>query len=137
MQGTYATVVLAICTRFAGLPGAGLLIMRLAAGTVLIARGVVGLTGDLALGVPAALIARMGLGPLILAGLWTPVVGVLIAILEIGWMVSRFGDPWIHLFLATLGISLAFLGPGVWSVDSRLFGWHRINIDPHDRRVHR
>ena len=28
--------------------------------------------------------------------------------------------------LGTLGVALALLGPGGWSVDARLFGWKRI-----------
>ena len=108
--------------------------MRLVAGIVLVARGFQGLMDDVVLGPPAALIARMALGLLIIAGLWTPVTGVLIAILEIGLFAWRTGDPWIHLFLSTIGICLSLLGPGGWSVDARLFGWRRINIDIRDRQ---
>ena len=108
--------------------------MRLVAGIVLIARGLEGLVGELLLGPAAPLIARIGLGLLMLLGLWTPIAGVLVAILEIGSIVWRVGDPWIHLFLATIGIALALLGPGAWSVDSRLFGWRRIDISTLDRQ---
>jgi hypothetical protein len=27
-----------------------------------------------------------------------------------------------------VGVALALVGPGKWSVDARLFGWKRINI---------
>jgi uncharacterized membrane protein YphA (DoxX/SURF4 family) len=119
-----------------GLPGAALLIMRLVAGTVLVARGFEGLGGVL-FESTAGHIARIALGLLIIAGLWTPVAGVLVATVEIVWFLVRSGDPWVHLFLATLGISLALLGPGAWSVDSRLFGWRRIDIRPRDRPSNR
>ena len=48
--------------------------------------------------------------------------------LEVCHLVLLGGDPWIHILLLTLGISLALLGPGAWSVDARLFGWRRIEI---------
>ena len=107
--------------------------MRIVAGLVLVTRGFEGLLGDVVLGPPAVLIASVALGLSIIAGLWTPVTGVLVAILEIGLFAWRAGDPWIHLFLATIGICLSLLGPGAWSVDARLFGFRRINIDLRDR----
>ena len=108
--------------------------MRLVAGIVLVARGFEDLTGDVAIGPSAALIARMVLGLSIIAGLWTPITGVLVTILEIALFALRPGDPWIHVFLATIGFCLSLLGPGAWSVDARLFGFRRINIEFHDRQ---
>jgi putative oxidoreductase len=117
-----------------GLPGAGLLIMRLVAGSVLMYRGIAGLTGALAIGPPPVLVAKIVLGLLLILGLWTPVTGTLVAALEVGILVVQSEDPWIHLLLTTLGISLALLGPGVWSVDARLFGWKRVDIPDRRRR---
>lgn len=111
-----------------GLPAAGLLIMRSVTGSVLGIAGVAGLLGELSMGPVPVLIARIALGLLLLAGLWTPVAGVLAAVLEIGSLVVRAEDPWLHVLLATLCIGLALLGPGAWSVDARLFGWRRIEI---------
>jgi putative oxidoreductase len=110
------------------LPGAGLLIMRLVAGSVLVYRGIAGLTGALVIGPTPVLIAKIVLGPLLIVGLWTPVAGALVAVLEIGIFAMQSEDPWLHLLLATLGISLALLGPGAWSIDARLFGWKRVDI---------
>jgi uncharacterized membrane protein YphA (DoxX/SURF4 family) len=39
------------------------------------------------------------------------------------------GDTWIHVFLAAIAASMAMLGPGAWSIDARLFGRKRIDID--------
>jgi hypothetical protein len=36
-------------------------------------------------------------------------------------------DPWKNVLLATIG-ALALIGPGVWSVDARPFGWKRISF---------
>lgn len=102
--------------------------MRLVAGTVLVARGIEGLLDELPFGPPLVHFARIGLGLLASAGLWTPVIGILVAILEIGLLVRRVGDPWLHVLLATLAASLSLLGPGAWSVDAHLFGRRRIDI---------
>ena len=67
-------------------------------------------------------------GALLLAGLWTPVAGVLLAITELCLVFSHPIDPWRHILLGALGAALAMLGPGAWSVDARLFGRKRIQI---------
>ena len=110
--------------------------MRLVAGATLVYRGFIALSGALFLG-PASLVAcQIFLGILLLVGLWTPVVGTLLGILEVWHLVSLTGDPWIHILLLTLGVSLALLGPGAWSVDARLFGWRRIDIRDRQSRPH-
>jgi uncharacterized membrane protein YphA (DoxX/SURF4 family) len=38
-------------------------------------------------------------------------------------------DASIHIFLAILAVSVAMLGPGAWSIDARLFGRKRFDID--------
>ena len=69
----------------------------------------------------------IGLGILLLAGLWTPVAGTLVAA-EALWSVFSSGHPWCWIMLATLGAALALVGPGAWSIDARLFGWRRLEI---------
>ena len=61
-------------------------------------------------------------GILLLAGLWTPLAGVVIALDEAWIAFSHQFAPQGHLLLAALGICVAMLGPGAWSVDARLFG---------------
>ena len=61
-------------------------------------------------------------GILLVLGLWTPIVGTLIALLEVWVTVVRVGDPWTSSILATLGITVAMIGPGAWSLDARIFG---------------
>ena len=67
-----------------------------------------------------------GLGIFILLGLWTPVVGTLLGLTEVWILFSRSTVSWIHLILAALGVTLAMIGPGAWSVDARLFGRRHI-----------
>jgi hypothetical protein len=61
-------------------------------------------------------------GILLLVGLWTPVVGSLIGAVELWIAFADGSDPWIPIVLATLGITIALIGPGAWSIDARLFG---------------
>ena len=68
---------------------------------------------------------------LLIAGLWTPVAGTLVALIELWKIVALPGDKWVYLFLAAMGASLSMIGPGAWSVDARRYGWKR--IDPQDR----
>ena len=105
-----------------GWPGLGLLLQRLLTGTILLYCGITHL-GKASQFVPITphTIAA-GAGILLLVGLWTPVGGALVTIVEL-WIVSlRVGDPLVPLMLAILGATLAMIGPGAWSIDARLFG---------------
>ena len=102
--------------------------MRLVAGSSLIAHGLMRLwTGPPAQWfIPDALGIVAGI--LLLVGLWTPIAGSLVAALGIWNSITEPGNPWANIFLGTIGIGLALLGPGEWSADARLFGWKRIDI---------
>jgi len=63
---------------------------------------------------------------LLLVGLWTPVVGAVIAGRELWIVVFGGGEFWLPLVLATLGATLAMIGPGAWSIDALLFGRKQI-----------
>ncbi len=65
---------------------------------------------------------------LLLAGLLTPVAGSLVAALAAWHAVSQTDDRTTMILLATIGGALALVGPGVWSIDARLFGWKRIDV---------
>jgi len=67
-------------------------------------------------------------GILLLIGLWTPVVGAIVAATEL-WMVFLLPQELrLHVLQAVFGVGLAMIGPGVWSLDARLYGWRRVEI---------
>ena len=111
-----------------GWPGVGLLLMRLVVGTALIDRGITRLWSANPIQVIIVCVLATGTGALLLAGLWTPVAGTLVAAIEMWKIFLHPGDPLTCVLLGTLGAALAMLGPGAWSVDASLFGWKRIEL---------
>jgi uncharacterized membrane protein YphA (DoxX/SURF4 family) len=109
------------------------LLLRLGVGIALIYLGISPLFG--AFGAPITVaqdwIEAAG-GIFLLAGLWTPMVGALIALDEL-WTAfslnpSHPESRLIHIFLAVLTAGVAMLGPGAWSIDARLFGRKRFRM---------
>jgi putative oxidoreductase len=112
-----------------GWPGAGLLLMRLVVGTAMVDCGAARLWNyPTTVTLTVLSVLEIGAGLLLLAGLWTPVAGTLVAGLEVWKIILTHGNPWIYIPLGTLGASLAMLGPGAWSIDARLFGRKHIDI---------
>lgn len=113
-----------------GWPGIGLLLLRVAAGGVLAARGIFALGNAASAGAGLVQLVVAVVGLLLIIGLWTPAAAAVMVILDLWRMVSRRGDPAVEILLCTLALAIALLGPGAWSVDARLFGWKRIDIGP-------
>jgi len=105
-----------------GWPGVGLLLQRVLAATLLVRVGIVGLTGTSFSPSMIPQLVGAGVGILLLIGLWTPIVGTLIALIEVWIAMTHVSDPWIPIILATFGGTSAMIGPGAWSIDARLFG---------------
>ncbi len=111
-----------------GPAGVGLLLIRLVAAAVLLALAVTGLRGEPQAGPILLHAISAGLGILLLAGLWTPFAGALVALISL-WSVFSWQAEWPYCaIVGILGIALALLGPGAWSIDARHFGWKRIEI---------
>ena len=110
-----------------GWPGRGLLLLRLGLVAILTHDGIQAWMGapqreSIALQAVAAIT-----GVFLLVGLWTPVAGAIVALSEIGIVLTGTTHPQSTILLATQDIALAFLGPGSLSIDARLFGRKRLN----------
>jgi putative oxidoreductase len=111
-----------------GLPGLGLLLMRVVGGVSLLYRGIIGVAGDSSRLVVVLSVLLIGAGFLLLSGLWTPIAGTVAVLVETLKMFVLPQDAWIYILLGTLSGALALLGPGIWSVDAHQFGWKRVDI---------
>ena len=105
-----------------GWPGAGLLCQWVLTSTILLYCGTSHLLGTARL-VPSLpyLIAAVA-GAFLLLGLWTPLAGITIAAVEIWISLARPGNSLIAIVLASLGVTVAMIGPGMWSIDATLYG---------------
>ena len=96
------------------------------AGGALIHSGLAAMSAEAHTGLVAPEIVGAAAGLLILGGLWTPVVGVLAGVVEAWIALTQPGTQWPAIMLAVLGISLAMIGPGAWSIDAQLYGRKQI-----------
>lgn len=126
--GQAASLLRRLFSTFArGWPGVGLLLLRVIAAAALINQAAYRFQP----GISAIILASFTVATaiLLLLGLWTPIAGVLAVTVELWAAFTEPGDHWIHILLGALGAGLGLLGPGIWSVDARLFGWKRVG--PH------
>ena len=128
----------------AGPPGAALLLLRLTLGLYLIPQGVRILVPFVDTGTPPTILAALAAlamlvgGVLGAIGVLTPIMhGVsaaagLVTLIDALWApvaVPGLDLPWpIALMTTVIAVSLAFLGPGAYSIDASLFGRKEISI---------
>jgi putative oxidoreductase len=111
-----------------GWPGRGLLLLRLVAGAFLISDGATELLRVPQLPAVVRPFLEAAAGVLFVAGLWTPLAGALVVIVELWSIAAGTGEVRNSVVMATFGAALAMLGPGIRSVDARLFGRKRIDL---------
>jgi putative oxidoreductase len=107
-------------------PGAGLLLLRLAEGIPSLLEGALHTLSSGATIAALPYAADILSGLLLIAGFWTPIGGLLQALVEFSGVLA--GAGYEHIVRGMIGLSVAMLGPGAWSVDARLFGRKRIDI---------
>jgi uncharacterized membrane protein YphA (DoxX/SURF4 family) len=126
-----------------GLPGIGLIVLRITVAAGAIAQGIGSLAGSsqLTLAEQAIDVFAIVAALVLLIGLMTPIASLALASGYLGAGVSSFLSPDIvkhsnsftALSLAAISTALVLLGPGAISFDARLFGRREIVI-PQDSR---
>jgi putative oxidoreductase len=112
-----------------GRPALGLLLIRIAAGAALAIDGKVRVQfGEPLLPLTLGLL-EVATGAVLIAGLWTPVAGILSMALSVSEILVFHDTLCPAILLACMGAGLAFIGPGALSIDAWLFGLKRIDID--------
>ncbi len=105
-----------------GGPGLGLLVLRIAAGALLVLHSRPAFDGDLQSIIVGSVAVISAV--LLAAGFLTPFAGIAGAVAAV-----IIGDVRLSGCLVAIGAAVVLLGPGGYSVDSRLFGRREIVID--------
>jgi|SRR3984957_5927185 putative oxidoreductase len=112
-----------------GWPGIGLLLLRIVSGGFLIVDGIEKCRAGQP--VESLIIGLFAIvdGAFLAAGLWTPIAGPLVIVLCTWGIFVQHSDPHPGILLAAVGAALTLVGPGGLSIDARLFGWKRLDLE--------
>ncbi|MGC2472967.1 MAG: hypothetical protein WA485_01425 [Candidatus Sulfotelmatobacter sp.] len=61
-------------------------------------------------------------GVFLFLGLWTPVAGITVAIVGVWVYFACSAHSLTAIIVAILGATVSMIGPGIWSIDARLYG---------------
>jgi len=121
-----------------GSHGAGLLLLRVAGGAVLITEGVAYLGDKDDLGLLALVVFSVScvVGLLLLIGFLSRLVALVAAVIGVGILFAWFPKvnaaqpvtPMTAALFAVIALAVICLGPGAYSLDARLFGRREIII---------
>jgi len=126
------------CTFPGQWPGVGLLLLRAIVGATAVVQGGM-CVADRSTTTVVTLIAgflSITSGALLLIGFLTPLAGLLVGLGSAGISLSLFPSRTLYvldlrlaaLFVAIVALAIVFLGPGAFSLDSRLFGRREVII---------
>lgn len=106
-----------------GWPGAALLVQRVLISAITLFYGITHLLDPAGLATKLPFLVASVAALSLLLGLWTPVAGATISIVGI-WVFFAVcaGHSLTAIIVAVLGATLAMIGPGIWSVDAKLYG---------------
>jgi len=97
------------------------LLQRVLTSTILVLCGASHLIENTTLGPSVPYVIAVIAGLFLLLGLWTPVAGTTIAMVEL-WIFFAARNSLTPLMVASLGLTVAMIGPGMWSIDAHLYG---------------
>lgn len=126
-----------------GLPGLGLLLLRVVVAAALFGHGLLCLQSSdrVTLGVSLSFALLLLSGVCLLIGFFTPILSILACFESLGivysWgplqLVSPIETKLALAPIVVIAAAIALLGPGAFSLDARLFGWKEIVIPPAPR----
>ena len=111
-----------------GSPGIALLLMRLVIGAVVLWHAGPSLWNDPSLQTMIVYGSLTLAALLLIAGLWTPLAGAVVAVVAISEILAAGEPPVGRVLAATIAAARTMLGPGRLSIDAWLFGWKRIDV---------
>ena len=102
--------------------------LRLVAGILLIQGAVTPLVSGAQVHMTIGQLVVIAGGTLLVLGLWTPVAGAMVFLIEIYFIFFGTAQTRADILLGALGAALAVLGPGHRSVDALRYGRRRFII---------